>query len=136
MGYTVSIKIDKEKRELAKKMCHFLDTIAENLKSIPSLYETEDLSYCDKKNHVGFNYGPSQVTREWCYVLIHWICRKIGDGKFYYYDGTREKLSKERNELGIRKFDELEIQFDLYAGVDFQKEMEKIDAAWEALDKQ
>lgn len=136
MGYTVSIKVPKENQELSKKMCDFIEMIADNAEHIPYLQESKDLSYCDKKNHVGFNYGPGQVTREWCYVLIHWVSRKIGDGKHFYYDGYREKLSPERNQLGIRKFDDIEIQFGLYDGIDFQKEMEKINAAWEALDKQ
>jgi hypothetical protein len=136
MGYTVSIKMPKEKSELTKKMLSFIETLADSADSIPYLQEAKDLSYCDKKGHIGFNYGPGQITREWCYVLIHWISRKIGDGKHFYYDGYREKLSKERNDLGIRQFDDIEVEFGFFPGIDFQKEMEKIDAAWNALDLQ
>ena len=135
MGYTVTIK--PVKVELIEKMISFLDTIAEKskFKDFPILRYSKDLGYCNKKGHVGFDYG-GMVRREYCYILIHWLSHKIGDGKHYYYDGTKEKLSDSRNKFGVREFDPIEIECKFFENIDFQAEIEEIDAAWEALDKQ
>ena len=137
MGYTVTIKPDKSKADLVEKMLNFMEKVADSSTygDFPYLEESKNLSYCNKRGHIGFDYGPNMIRREYCYVLIHWLAYKIGDGQYYYYDGTREKLSENRNKLGIRPFDEIEIEYKFYDGVNFQADIEKIDAAWEALDK-
>ena len=68
---------------------------------------TEDeLSYCDKPGHIGFDYGSGSSQREWKYLLIRWMAVKIGNSSKrglpqFLYDGD------EWIELGHDKFDSL-----------------------------
>lgn len=132
MGYTISIKV--EKKENIDFVMDFMEKmkLSSSFKMLfPCLEKSRSLSFCNKRNHVGFDYGANFITRELSYVLIHWLCHKVGDGKSYFYDGEEEPLSVERNNLGIRKFNKIEV--DLYKGINFNKEIKRIDSEWALL---
>lgn len=87
MGYTVTVKPISQL--LADKMVAFL----QKYEDIPYIKSADDLSYCHKRGHIGFDYGAGS-GREMCYVLIHWMMTKICKEQVYYYDGQKTKVEE------------------------------------------
>lgn len=84
MGYSITIAV--RRRELGQRMidfarkhvrsfdCHDMEIgpcWAEKIEGD----ERSGLPYCERKGHIGFNYGSD---REWKYVLLRWMAIKVG----------------------------------------------------------
>lgn len=75
-----------------------------------------------------------KVARQ-CYILIHWMVKKICDEQVFYYDGEKTKIGREgeRDEFGIRSV-YYPSEKDIYTEEwlkQVRAEMTKIDTAWE-----
>lgn len=101
MGYTVTVQA--KTRELGDKMIAFM---REHSKSAVLLFTGKEgnrhfsdlvwadsergLSYCDRKDHLGYDYNCGGLDRAYLYALIRWIATKIAKDKprYLYDDGV------------------------------------------------
>jgi len=93
---------------------------------------SKELSYCNRRGHIGFDYNSSDEEREWVYTLIRWMAVKVGRRTRagfprYLYDG---------HEWIEMKSDEVKPEFIsiLYSKRLLKKlaaEIKKLDKLWE-----
>ena len=103
MGYTVTIHPTTPK--LGKKMLAFMEEHSRTLGAVTGEgtedieeypvcpLPSKDLSYCNRRGHIGFDYGSVALDRVWVYMLIHWMAIKVGrraksGNAQYFYDGV------------------------------------------------
>ena len=113
MGYTVTIHPTSPKlgREMLAFMTQHLRTLTEITGEDTEEYfygpvAVEDLSYCSRRGHIGFDYKSGDPDRSWVYMLIHWMAIKIGrrsesGNAQYFYDGC------EWMDIDPKKYDRL-----------------------------
>jgi hypothetical protein len=131
VGYTVTFK------PITKTVSNYLLEFMRNIhvgskfpeNVYPILRRSSSLSYCNKRGHIGFDYGPGS-DRELVYTLIHWMVNLLGSEKFYYYDGEKTELSEERNQLGVRDFNDAETDFYGYNREVFEDEIRRVERLW------
>ena len=114
MGYTISVKLVPELRE---KMLTFM---ARDFKSwsaltgeahdyVSPLLTDDELEYCPKKGHTGFNYNASGLEREYAFSVIRWMALKAGENKRYFYDDERVPINAHEYVNGVATLWQMEL---------------------------
>lgn len=146
MGYSISIGV--RSRKLGQRMIDFAKKHVRSF-DYPDMQigpywaqkiegeEISGLAYCDRKGHIGFNYG---CDVEWKYIILRWMAMKVGKkdsktGQYrILYDGD-EWLN-----INPLKYDEFGLsykpeRFSFFTEVDKQvmrEEMIRLDGLWES----
>jgi len=150
MGYTITIRprnpaLGQEMLAFCKEHVRPLPEVMGdyNLFEIRGLLPGPQLSYCKRPTHIGFDYGPGMIERDWCYRLLQWMAVKVGVRKkglpCYLYDG------QDWFSLHPSKFDALGQARPKHRGLvngwlfspegsykPMTKEIKRLDKLWEA----
>lgn len=114
MGYTISVKLVPELRE---KMLTFM---AREFKPwsvltgavhdyVSPLLADDELEYCPKKGHIGFNYNASMFEREYAFSVIRWIALKADERRQYFYDDERTSIDTACYVNGVPTLQQMEL---------------------------
>jgi hypothetical protein len=148
MSYTITFR--PRTPELAEKMLDFCNKHVRPLsKILTDAYDVHgplpasELSYCQRSGHIGFDYGPGCVEREWCYKLLGWMAVKVGTRRqglpCYLYDGSKWVIMRpdQYDALGQYrgKSSLLARLFDVSSGMHgtrkkLDAEIKRIDRSW------
>lgn len=154
MGYTITFR--PRTKWLADRMLDFCDKQVRPLSSILAgtngvcdvrgPLPASELSYCQRPGHIGFDYGPGCIEREWCYKLLGWMTVKVGVRKggcpCYLYDNTDwillwpdryDALGQYTQKRSIpgRLFDIISGMHKVYKKLD--AEIRRIDCLWNSV---